>query len=409
MIPAGSAIWLDQLAITKSVSLAGAGIGLTTIIGGFSGTLFQSNDCLIYYNVTDDLIRTFRISGISFDGNAMCEPLFIVNTHPTGNPIRIRIDHCDFDDLRGDGTVSWITSWGTVYGVVDNCVFHDSIAKDGVSTISPYGSNEESWTYTKFEFGDADNLYYEDNIFFWKDQVFQGGAGGRVAVRHNTFNFVGSGVGGTVQFVDVHGNYLGGNYSSFGIELYENTINMGGRPVQMVDLRGGKGLIYNNSFVNCGSYISAQFREESGGYRGHDANNPPAVNPLNGQPQHISDTYLWNIFRNGSKYIHEEYLPYIGDTIDYADPGDPDYRSAYAHYGIVPREDVHYWREKARFDGSSGMGSGPFSDRPRSCTLEGAAYWASDESRLYRWHNGSWQLYYVPVPYPHPLRSLFSN
>jgi PKD repeat protein len=408
-LPAGTAVWTGQLTVSKSVSLIGAGIGLTTIKGGFSGTLFQSNDCLIAYDVTDDPIRIFRISGLSLDGEGRCEPLFIINTHAAGSPIRIRIDHCDFDDLRGDGTTGWITSWGTVYGVVDDCVFRDSADKNGVSTICPYGSNDVSWTFTAFEFGNADNLYYEDNVFYFKDQVFQGGAGGRVAVRHNTFNFIGPSTGGTVQFIDVHGNYLGGNHSSFGVELYDNTVNMGGRPVQMVDLRGGKALFYDNHFENCGSYISSQFREESGSYRGHDANNPPAVDPLNGQTQHISDTYLWNIYRNGVKYIHGENLPYIGDTINYADPTGIDYRPAYASYGVVPREDVHFWREKTAFDGSSGMGSGSLSARPAACTLEGAGYWVPDERTLYRWHSGAWQAFYRPLAYPHPLRTALSD
>jgi len=409
IIPPGSARWTSQLVITKSISLVGSGIGSTTIIGGFSGTLFQSSDCLVYYDVTNDRIRTFRISGITFDCDAMCGPLFIVNADPKGNPIRIRIDHCDFDDLRGDGTVSWITSWGTVYGVVDSCVFHDSMAKNGVSTISPYGSNLHSWQNTKFEFGDADNLYYEDNLFYWKDQVFQGGAGGRVAVRHNTFKYIGPSSGGVNQCLDVHGNYLGQNYSAFGLEAYENDIEMNGASIQFVDMRGGKSLYYDNRIHDCGTYLVFQFREEDLPWRGHDANNPPAVNPINGQTQHISDTYIWNVYKNGVKYLDDRTLPYIYDTIDYADSSHVDYREEYARYGVVPREDVHYWREKPAFNGSTGMGSGLLADRPATCWLEGAAYWATDESKLYRWHKGSWELYYTPYTYPHPLRRLLSD
>jgi hypothetical protein len=405
IIPAGTARWASQLVVTKSISLVGAGIGSTTIIGGFSGTLFQSDDCLISYDLTAASVRTFRISGISFNGNAMCAPLFIVNASPRGEPIRIRIDHCDFDNLRGDGTTSWITSWGTVYGVVDNCVFHDAMAKEGVSTISPYGGNEVSWRTTKFEFGDADNLYFEDNVFYWKDQVFQGGAGGRVAIRHNTFKYIGPATGGVHQFIDVHGNYKGENYSAFGLEVYENDIEMNGGSIQFVDMRGGKGLFYDNRVHDCGPYLVFQLREEDLPWRGHDANNPPAVSPLNGQPQHISDTYIWNISRNGIKYLDEQRLAYVQGTIDYADPRQIDYRAAYAPNEVVPREDVHFWREKVPFTGATGMGSGRLAERPPSCTLEGAAYWAADEAKLYRWHRGAWQLFYAPYPYPHPLRA----
>jgi hypothetical protein len=406
ILPAGSAKWTSQLVIKKSVSLIGAGIGRTILVGGFSGNLFRSDDCLVVYDVTDDPIRTFRVSGLSFDCASLCEPVFIINAHPTCEPVRIRIDHCDFAGLRGGGTASWISSWGTVYGVVDNCVFHDSMAKSGVSTISPYGNNVRSWIYTKFEFGDADNLYFEDNIFYWKDQVFQGGAGGRVAARHNAFNYIGPKTGGVHQFWDVHGNYLGQNYSAFGLEAYENDIDMNGASIQFVDMRGGKGLFYNNRVNNCGAYLTFQLREEDLPWRGHDANNLPAANPLNGQPQHISDTYIWNITRDG---VHPGDATYVEMSIDYANPKQIDYRPAYAHYGVVPREDVHFWREKPDFNGTTGMGLGLSSARPTSCALEGAAYWATDELKLYRWHKGVWELYYVPFPYPHPLRARFPD
>ena len=50
------------------------------------------------------------------------------------------------------------------------------------------------------------------------------------------------------------------------------------------------------------------------------------------------------------------------------------------------------------------MGVGLLSERPVSCTLEGAGYWTTDEEKLYRWKNRAWELYYTPYIYPHPLR-----
>jgi len=37
------------------------------------------------------------------------------------------------------------------------------------------------------------------------------------------------------------------------------------------------------------------------------------------------------------------------------------------------------------------------------------AWWATDEKKLYRWHNGKWELFYIPYTYPHPLRALLND
>jgi len=388
IVPAGTATWSSQLVITKSVSLIGAGIGQTIITSGFSGTEYSSNNFIIYYNVENDSIKSFRVSGFTFDGGGLCEPLRIDNQSIDGSEARIRIDHCTFQNIGSHGALYW--QWGTVYGVVDNCIFNPN----DTATIPPrgrcivvLGNNYVSWMHTAYDFGDVNNLYFEDCIFYWQDMPFQGGGGGRYAIRHCTFNYIGI-QSGTAWGLDNHGNYSGGNYSGFGVEVYDNTWNMNGYPINLIDMRGGKGLIYNNYFQNAGPYIVAQVREES-----NDNNNPPSINPINGQPQHLSDFYIWNTYRNMTKYFHPtNKLPFVGGTIVYGDKG------------VVPREDVHFWREVPSFIGSTGMGSGPLLSRPSSCALEGAAWWASDENRLYRWHNGAWQLYYTPYTYPHPLR-----
>jgi hypothetical protein len=405
IVPAGTATWSSQLVITKSVSLIGAGIGQTIITSGFLGTEFNSNNFIIYYNVENDPIKTFRVSGFTFDGGGLCEPLRIDNQSDDGSEARIRIDHCTFQNIGSNKAMYW--QWGTVYGVVDNCIFNPN----DTATIPPrarcifvLGNNGVSWTHTAYDFGDANNLYFEDCIFYWQSMPFQGGGGGRYAIRHCIFNYIGI-QSGTAWGLDNHGNYLGGNYSGFGVEVYDNTWNMNGYSINLIDMRGGKGLIYNNYFQNA-SLIVAKVREEgSTAFRGHDKNNPPSINPINRQPQHLSDFYIWNTYRNMTKYFHPtNQLPFVDETIDYGDTRYVDYDASLAYKGVVPRENVHFWREVPSFNGSTGMGSGPLSSRPSLCTLEGAAWWATDENRLYRWRNGAWQLYYTPYTYPHLLR-----
>jgi hypothetical protein len=79
------------------------------------------------------------------------------------------------------------------------------------------------------------------------------------------------------------------------------------------------------------------------------------------------------------------------------------------------KENRDYYRTNSSFNGTTGVGEGPISNRPSSCTV-GVAYWATDQGewnsrnpgpdgQLYRCTaTNSWSLFYVPYTYPHPLQ-----
>lgn len=121
----------------------------------------------------------------------------------------------------------------------------------------------------------------------------------------------------------------------------------------------------------------------------NDNLNPPATAP-DGETQHPNESYYWNN-KGGTALID----PFIEATVDYG-----------GTKGIVPRWDVTVFKQVTSFTGASGIGVGPLASRPATCTKEGVGYWATDEKKLYRWHNGTWELYYTPYTYPHPLRSI---
>ena len=75
-----------------------------------------------------------------------------------------------------------------------------------------------------------------------------------------------------------------------------------------------------------------------------------------------------------------------------------------------------WYTTNTSFNGTTGVGQGPISSRPSTCTT-GVAYWATNEGewnstqagpdgRLYKCTStNNWTLYYTPFQYPHPWQA----
>jgi hypothetical protein len=377
VLPEGHATWDDQLVITKGIILKGAGHDKTLIKGNMSSDRYL----IIYRPSSPQANDPFRLTGITLDGDYKCRCLLVENLSATYPINKIRIDH----NVIKQGPANIIVIRGSVYGVGDNNEIINAPSPRN-SVMAHLALQQSTWINTIFDFGTAENFYWEDNIISTNDMVTEAGHSGRYCFRYNNITYTNPSYSMAPLF-DAHGNQPGGIYSTMGVEIYENNITSPDVGGKFFDDRGGKALIYNNSITSA-SGVNTSVTEET-----HDNICPPANNPISGQPQHVSDSYYWNNTHNGIGFS-----PYIAQTLDYGVPE-----------GMVPREDKHFWVQKSDFNGTSGMGVGPISSRPTTCT-PGVAYWATDEKKLYRCLTPNvWTLYYVPYAYPHPLRTLFKD
>ena len=384
MVPDGTATWSEALIITKGITLKAETVGGVTIISGAAsgGDYFDPANFLIAYVPASDQVNSpFRLSGFVLDGNSDRFTFYAKNQYLT--PVsQFRVDHCIIKNSKG----SLMHFYGEVYGVIDNNELRGDTTPDFVTR--DFALNETTWNNFTFDFGTANNRYYEDNDVYLGEYGTwnEGGLGGRFCVRNNQIVHLGSAL---CTGWDIHGNQPGANLACMGAEVYGNTIDVNGKSFRFFGVRGGKALIYNNTASEAGgdSYYGGTIIEEY-----LDSLNPPETNPA-GQPQHISDSYIFNNVVNS---IRRD--PYLQGQVYYE-----------SLERNVPEWDKDAWRQVETFDGSSGVGVGLLSERPASCTTEGVAWWATDENKLYRWHNGAWELYYTPYTYPHPLRTTLND
>jgi hypothetical protein len=232
------------------------------------------------------------------------------------------------------------------------------------------------------------------------------------------------------RFNHVSGTYIechsvqGNNRATRRWEIYGNTIDNPGSSIYYpYRLRGGTGVVFNDTIVgtwtnygialdNVRSYADVgdgglcdgdstwDGNEDATGYpcrdqigRGPDDpqwdHNPPGA-----YTQPLVPVYGWGNRRQSNN----DFVPFqvINSGQDH----------------IKPNRDYH--DETTTFNGTTGVGTGLYADMPATCTT-GVGYWATDQGewnsenpgtdgQLYKCTStDTWELYYIPYTYPHPL------
>jgi len=376
VVPEGTCTWSSALTITRAITLRGAGATKTTIrSGGVGGHLLVYRPDAL--SVTTQ--AKFELVGFTFDMGNNGDGGIMVDS--TNSPIRNVVIHDNTfrnqTSTKYSVSAVWIGEHSDVYGVLYSNTF------ENVQNVSRnYGAYAKSWNETIFTFGSENNFYWEDNTLLTGNTKFHsGGHGGRYVMRFNNYAFAGS----TYEVVwDVHGNQPGGIYGTMGCEIYNNSVTLE-HQTAVFDQRGGSCMFFQNTITGSKARVSEwKVREE------YDDSISPEDNP---QPQHVSDSYYFlNTSEGASRAVIET----------------QDCCNAIA-------ENQQFWNYTDKFDGRVGVGAGPISARPASCTA-GVAYWATDEGewnsrqpgpdgQLYKCTaTNTWTLCYRPYPYPHPLR-----
>jgi hypothetical protein len=242
LIPRGTCTWTTNLTIAnKYLSLQGAGTEFTIIRDGVSKDVYPNIPQVLVWDTIDGGLS--RLAGITFQGGTITDGYNKGIVQIGGASRQFRVDHCKFIPTQ----TSALFIYGNLWGVIDHNVF-DLSAGHGFAVYVMGGTYGDTAWAEGSTLGTERNVFLEDNIFT-QDQSLgfhyygvDGWNGSRVVYRHNQFNALTLGN---------HGTESGGRQrSQRQFEIYNNTWTwkmMGNSFPSLIGIRGGTGVIYNNS------------------------------------------------------------------------------------------------------------------------------------------------------------------
>jgi hypothetical protein len=345
-IPAGTLTIDEEITISKNIHVKGAGIDKTIIISNVT----TANKCAVQFNVNND--NPFRVSDMTIKGSGNTSNGVLLEIKGTNE--RFRLDHVKFEN---GNCPQAITVKGLTYGVIDHCEFLNS-ALECVNVMDGL-TGEYAWN-ENYELGTWKSVYLEDCIFTQNNNLnfnaVCSNQGSRYVFRHNTISIEGT---STYPLCDAHGNYdITGSRGSYSLEIYDNTFNVNTNLYNAFFLRGGRGVVYNNTIngnisvvINLYDYRSAntktQYLTKYPGrklfphwdelpdelqYSTDHPNLLPDIDYCDNvypAPDQINNLYIWNNIFNGSQIsptvrdvgLNKDHIQKDRDYFEYAMPG----------------------------------------------------------------------------------------
>jgi len=291
-IPAGTCEWgagNTFINVNKKVTLQAAGKGQTTIdisasAGAYTSGTIRISDAAVVRSFT---IRTpvSGNSGTAFSASA--------------DGFRIS----DIEYLGRTENINGYFVYSGSYGLIDSCkVTGDAGNNELIFARGPL----DSWQ-TPSSIGQADNLFIEDNEFNGHGYICDCNSNSRCVARYNTIN-------GPMK-VDGHGKASNGPPRGVRhMEIYNNQWTNPDLYWTAIEVRGGTGVIFNNTANVAGS--GAWFYLTDYGYTATWPNfdnqcQCPSDYPVDDQigvgqdPKTSEPLYLWNNKNNGNDWVLE--------------------------------------------------------------------------------------------------------
>jgi hypothetical protein len=244
--------WNPAVKIPGGVNVIGAGMNETILVQTEEG----GNPC--FFEIDGQNGKPARVSGFKFKGKVVTE-LHDNCGIAVARAKDFRIDHCAFEDFCGEAISSFFMSGYIHRGVIDHCTIDNPYKENPYPEKGywdwAYGigiNGGKTWMSLDDLLGKYENnvVYIEDNTFARCRYAVAANTGGFYVFRYNNvtvskpYNSFGK------AGLDCHAG--GDDYpGARGLEAYNNTIvGGGGTNDQAFKMRGGGGVIFNNTIQN---------------------------------------------------------------------------------------------------------------------------------------------------------------
>ena len=465
-IPACSATWTTGISQTfnNSVTLQGAGAVSATTGGasttGTDSTVITTNANGPVFSFKTVSGKSFRFTGIALLENSSSAPASSGNLYIDGSSTALRVDHNHFYTYGGSCSL-FIT--GSQLGVADHDYFESlsgSLPND-IRFQNGFGWNggtsSTSWSsWADTEHWGSNEFFFVEDSRFYNGDISDGHDGARYVFRYNTV----TGDGHSGQQMYNHGVTNANAAGVRAMEVYDNTfVQNGNNSNPPVSVNSGTILFWGNSVTGGYQYgieVGYDFRTTAGGGGNYVYNAPPngwgfcgsaAGGPTNWDGNRLSSGYpclmqpgrgsgdlltganfpsIVNSTTGTVAWPHEALSPiYVWDNVYtpqyYTSSRIVGDNTAGSGSSILANNRDYYMQfgtlaNSGSFNGTTGVGQGPLSARPSTCTAgtdpmtsasaPGVGYWATDTDTLYVCNpTNTWTAYYTPYTYPHPLTS----
>lgn len=234
-VPAGEAEAVGTLTLPPGTRLIGAGMDRTKL---FRGPLTDINAGGAMIRVEGPGPEGTQISGFNLVGVLDPDSRGGDNGIMLRNLRGFRVDHCRFERFGSAG----VHVRGGEAGVIDHClmvdVFKPAINNLGYGVVA-MGNNE--WR-DDLQPGGPDAVFIEDCELIGSRHAVASNAGAVYVFRHNHVH-----QNAKTQAIDAHGPGYGSPRGTQWVEIYENLVENPRQDAPAMMLRGGGGVVFNNT------------------------------------------------------------------------------------------------------------------------------------------------------------------